>query len=171
MTLGQFAVAVGATPRWVLNALTRLKVRRRYDEPLARRLALARMLGGELGMPLDRAFELAGRALAEADPQGQWRKESDNGAVILVIDMPRFFTRFGTRLAVARNKYGERLRGRRPHKRRSAVQRAREFGVDVTLIDSQLRRTPEQRFKMVAEEMHFFSAIRGTAGGGTDLPH
>src|SRR3989338_6962475 len=171
MTLGQFAMAVGATPRWVLNALTRLTVRRRYDEPLARRLALARMLAGALDMPLPRACERAGHALREGDPHGQWRVESPNGAVILVIDMPRFFTSFETRLAVARNKYGERLRGRRPHKRRSAVQRAREFGVDVTLIDSQLRRTPEQRFKMVAEEMHFFSAIRGTAGGGTDLPH
>ena len=56
MTLGQFAVAVGASPRWVLNALTRLRVPRRYDEPLARRLALARTLHESAGFPLPRAF-------------------------------------------------------------------------------------------------------------------
>ena len=161
MTLGQFATAVGATPRWVLNALTRLGLpRRRYDEPLARRLALARMIAESTRVPLPEAYELSGRALAEADPHGQWRKESPNGAVILVIEMPRFFTSYGARLALARNKYGERLRSRRTTKRKSAVQRAKEYGIDVTLLASQLRHTPEQRLTNVAENMRALADLR-----------
>ncbi len=162
MTLGRFAVAVGATPRWVLNALTRLGLPRRYGEPLARRLALARFVAEAAGTPLARAFALAGRALAEADPHGEWRLEGPGG-VSLVIEMPRFFTGYGARLALALNRYDERVRGRRPRRRGSAVERARAYGVDVTLLDSALRRGPEQHMRMVAEDMAFWSDARGSA--------
>jgi hypothetical protein len=163
MTLGQFAVAVGAEPRWVLNALTRLHVPRRYGEPLARRLALAKMLNDALEIPLPRAYALAGRSLAEADPFASWRLESDNGAVILTVDLPRFFTSYGTRLALSRNAYGEDVRGRHAVKRKSAGQRARAYGVDTTLIDAQLRYTPEERLRRVAEDMEFYGKMRGAA--------
>ena len=81
MTLGQFATAVGARPRWVLNALTRLKVPRRYSERLARRLCLARLLAEDVGMTLAAAYRMAGKALEEADPSGTWRHESLNAAM------------------------------------------------------------------------------------------
>src|SRR4051812_24853016 len=106
-------MAVGATPRWVLNALTRLGRPRQYDEPLARRLSLARLLSECTGSPLGEAFALATLALDEADPNGTWRQESPEGAVNLTIDMPRFFTSYGARLALALNRYGERPRGRK----------------------------------------------------------
>ena len=160
MTLGQFAVAVGATPRWVLNALTRLGVPRRYSEPLARRLALARLLAQGTGSQLPDAFQLAARTLAEADPNGVWRHESGGGAIVLSVDMPRFFTGYGARLALALNEYGEKVRGRRPSRRKSAVKRAQEYGVDTTLLDSQLRRTPAQRLSELNENMEFLSALR-----------
>ena len=164
MTLGQFAVAVGATPRWVLNALTRLGLPRRYGEPLARRLALARFIAEAVGTPLPQAFRLAARALAEADPHGTWRPGGEEpGGVSLAIEMPRFFTAYGVNLALARNGYGERVRGRRPRRRGSAVERAKAYGVDVTLFDSALRRGPEQHMRMVAEDMAFWSDARGTA--------
>lgn len=156
MNLGQFAVAVGATPRWVLNALTRLRRRRRYDEALARRLSLARMLAETLGMRLPRAFEVAGRALAEAKPEELWRMESDNGAVILVIDLPRFFTSYLPCLALARSSYEERPRGRREMKRRSALSRAAAYGMDTTLLDGQLSRTPAQRVSELDENLDFY---------------
>ncbi len=162
MTLGRFAVAVGATPRWVLNALTRLRQPRRYAEPLARRLALARFISEAAGTPLPEAFRLAERALKEADPRGTWKLEGPGG-VALVVDMPRFFTTYGTRLALAINQYGERVRGRRARRRGSAIERAREYGIDLTLFDSALRRTPEERIRGVAEHMRVLSDIRGTA--------
>jgi hypothetical protein len=162
MTLGQFATAVGASRRWVLNALTRLSVPRAYDEPLARRLTLARLLAEGLGVALPKAYVLAGRALAEGDPHGEWRLEPPGG-VALVVDMPRFFTGYGARLALARTHYGERVRGRRAKRRGTAVERAMEYGIDVTLLDSALRRTPEQRLRNVAEDMRFLDEWRKAA--------
>lgn len=163
MTLGQFAMAVGASPRWVLNALARLALPRRYDEPLARRLALARFIAEAVGTPLPDALRLADRALKEADAHATWRLEA-LGGVTLALDLPRFFTTYGAHLALALNHYGEKPRGRRPSRRGSAIERARAYGVDLTLFDSALRRTPEERISAVAENMEFLSKIRGTAG-------
>lgn len=162
MTLGQLATAVGATPRWVLNALARLRLRSRYGEPLARRLALARFIVLAVGMPLPEAWRLAERALREADPRGPWRLEAAGG-VALVVDLPRFFTTYGANLALALNQYGEKTRGRGPSRRGSAIERARTYGTDLTLFDSALRRTPEERIRKVAEDMAFLSDLRGAA--------
>lgn len=153
-------MAVGATPRWVLNALTRLRVRRRYDEPLARRLSLTRMLADSLDMPLRKAYKVAGQALAEGDLHGQWRVESPNGAVIVVIDLPRFFTSYLPRLALARSSYSERVRGRHPKRRKSAAERAADFGFDPTLIPGQLSRTPAQRVSELDENLDFYRQVR-----------
>jgi len=162
MTLGRFAVAVGASPRWVLNALARLRLPRRYGEPLARRLALARFVSEAVGTPLPDALRLADRALKEADPHSTWRLEGPGG-VSLAIELPRFFTTYGAHLALAINRYGERPRGRRPSRRGSAIERAKAYGIDVTLLDSALRRTPEERIRGVAEHMRILSEIRGAA--------
>jgi hypothetical protein len=162
VTLGRFAVAAGASPRWVLNALTRLGVPRRYDEPLARRLALARFITEAAGTPLSEAFTLARRALAEADPHGSWRLEGPGG-VALTVDMPRFFTTYGARLALAVNAYGERVRGRRAGRRGSAIERAKAYGVDVTLFDSALRRTPAERLRLLDENVQFVRRLRSAA--------
>jgi len=162
MTLGQFAVAVGASPRWVLNALARLRLPRRYGEPLARRLALARFISEAAQTPLPDALRLADRALHEATPASSWRLEGPGG-VSLAVDLPRFFTTYGAHLALALNHYGEKPRGRRPSHRGSAIERAKAYGIDVTLLDSALRRTPEERIRGVAEHMRILSDIRGTA--------
>ena len=161
MTLGRFATAVGASPRWVLNALARLRLPRRgYDETLARRLALCRFISEAAQTPLPQALRLADRALREAAPSSTWRVEGPGG-VSLVVDLPRFFTTYGANLALALNNYGEKPRGRRPSRRGSAIERARAYGVEVTLLDSALRRTPEERIRRVAEDMAFLSEIRG----------
>jgi hypothetical protein len=162
MTLGQFAVAVDASPRWVLNALTRLGRSRRYGEPLARRLALARFLSLAAGTPLPEAFQVAERVLREADPHGTWRLEG-SGGVAVSVDMPRFFTTYGAHLALARTSYGERPRGRRPSRRGSAIERARAYGVDLTLFDSALRRTPVERLRLLDENMQVMRRLRGVA--------
>jgi hypothetical protein len=162
MTLGQFAMAVGASPRWVLNAVSRLRLPRRYGEPLARRLALARFIAEAVHAPLPEALRLADRALREADPHATWRLEGPAG-VSLAVDLPRFFTTYGAQLALAVNHYGEKPRGRRPSRRGSAIERAKAYGIDVTLIDSALRRGPEKHMRMVAEDMAFWSDARGTA--------
>jgi hypothetical protein len=162
MTLGRFATAVGARPRWVLNALARLGLPRRYNEPLARRLALARFISEAVQMPLPKAMRLAERTLREVDPQGLWRLEG-RGGVALELDLPRFFTTYGANLALALNAYGEKPRGRRPSRRGSAIERARTYGIDLTLFDSALRRTPEERMRLLAENMQVMRRLRGAA--------
>ena len=162
MTLGQFAAAVGASPRWVLNALTRLGLPRRYGEPLARRLALARFIAAAAQTPLPDALRLADRVLREADPHGTWRLEGPGG-VSLAVDLPRFFTTYGAHLALALNSYGEKPRGRRPSRQGSATERARAYGIDLTLFDSALRRTPAERLQLLDENMQVMRRLRGAA--------
>jgi hypothetical protein len=162
MTLGQFAVAVGASPRWVLNAMARLGLPRRYNEPLARRMALCRFISEAAHTPLPDALRLADRAVREADPGSTWRLDGKAG-VSLVVDLPRFFTAYGANLALALNAYGEKPRGRRPSRRGSAIERARTYGVDLTLFDSALRRTPDQRLKLLDQNMEFVRKLRGAA--------
>ncbi len=161
MTLGEFAVSVGASPRWVLNALTRLRVPRRYDEPLARRLALAKTLHESAALPLPRAWDMARRILAEADYFKDWQYESGDGLVTVRIDLPRFFTNYQVRLAVAHSSHAApKAPGRRPSLTGSAVERARRYGWDVTLLDSTLRETPEQRLRNLHETVKGLEAIR-----------
>lgn len=159
MTLGQFATAVNATPRWVLNALTRLKQKRVYSEPVARRLALARYLADGAGMPLTEAWDVAREILA-LPMTGVWRRES-LGGVTLSVELGRFYTTYGANLSLANSTYGERLRGRRPSRRRSAVRRAQDYGIDVTLLDSALRRSPEERLRLLNENMEWVRRVRG----------
>jgi len=163
VTLGRFATAVGASPRWVLNALARLGLPRRgYDEALARRLALCRFISESAQTPLPGALRLADRTLHEADPGSTWRLEGPGG-VSLVVDLPRFFTTYGANLALALNSYGEKPRGRRPSRRGSAIERAKAYGVDVTLLDSALRRTPAERLQLLDENMQVMRRLRGAA--------
>ena len=163
MTLGRFATAVGASPRWVLNALARLRLPRRgYDETLARRLALCRFISEAVQTPLPHALRLADRALREAAPSSTWRAEGPGG-VSLVVDLPRFFTTYGANLALALNNYGEKPRGRRPSRRGSAIERARAYGVDMTLIDSALRRTPAERLRLLDENVQVMRRLRSGA--------
>jgi len=163
MTLGQFAVAVGASPRWVLNALTRLRVPRRYDEPLARRLALAKALYDSAAFSLPRAWEKAGRILAEADYFKDWATESDDGSVTVTVHLPRFFTNYQVRLASANLHYGPKRRGRKARRRRPAVWEAARYGWDVTLLDSSVRMTEEERLRRLDDSANELDAARGIA--------
>jgi hypothetical protein len=132
----------------VLNTLSRLRVPRRYDEPLARRLALARTLHESAALPLPRAWAEAARILAEADYFKDWEYESGDGLVTVRVDLPRFFTNYQVRLAVSHSSHAApKRRGRAPSRRGSAIERARAYGIDVTLLDSQLAQAPAQRVR------------------------
>jgi hypothetical protein len=164
LTLGQLAMAVGTSRRWVLNALTRLEVPRKdYDEPLARRLSLARELAAAMRMPLPGAFAAAGLILKETDPHATWRVESPDGAVRIEVDLPRFFSAYLPRLALARTHYQEKRRGRTFARGRTAVERAQAWGWDTTLLDAVLTRPLAWRMEQAADNMAFASAMRKRA--------
>lgn len=163
MTLGAFAVAVGVSPRWVLNTLARLGVPRRYDEPLARRLALARTLHQGAGLTLPRAWVEAARVLAEADYFADWTVESDDGVVTILVHLPRFFTDYQVRLAAARLRYGPKQPGRKARQRGSAVREAARYGWDLTLLDGNLRVSEEERLHRLDDSADELDTMRGAA--------
>lgn len=166
LTLGQLAVAVGASRRWVLNALARLEIPRGgYDESVARRLSLARQLAEAMRMPLTGAYAAAGVILAETDPHGTWRVGSVDGAVRIEVDLPRFFSAYLPRLALARTHYQEKRRGRPFARGRTAVERAQAWGWDTTLLDSALRLPLDQRMKRAADWAAYASEMRKRASG------
>jgi hypothetical protein len=63
LSLKQFALACGATAKWVLNARPRLGQPVEYTDDDARWLRLARALNRDVGIPLCAAGELARRVL------------------------------------------------------------------------------------------------------------
>jgi len=164
LTLGQLAMAVGASRRWVLNALTRLEVPRKdYDEPLARRLCLARQLAEAMRMPMPGACAAAAVILNETDLHATWRVESPDGAVRIEVDLPRFFSAYLPRLALARTHYQEKPRGRPFAGGQTAMARAQAWGWDTTLFASALRWPRGKLLEQAADNMAFASAMRGRA--------
>src|SRR4051812_5853041 len=132
MTLGQYATAVGATPRWVQNARAVLKLHDRYEENTAKTLGLTRELSETTGMPLMRAYDVARAALADW-PRNQTTSHGNaDGSVRIVMDLERYLSAFATRLSLAHSVYAERARGPRRHRRRDPLKAAREYGYDVS---------------------------------------
>src|SRR3989442_6620200 len=136
MTLGQFATAVGASPRWVQNARAALGLRAGYDPEGARRLAFARLLNRTSGMPLREVYRLAKTALAAWPAARIWTRDGPEGACALTVDLERFLSDFAVRLSLARSFYAERRRGR--PRRRHGVALAKWYGLDLNLLEASL---------------------------------
>ncbi|MBI4499800.1 MAG: hypothetical protein HY700_01440 [Gemmatimonadetes bacterium] len=163
MTFGQFATAAGAPAKWVQNAIALLKLPRRYTLEAAKVLGLAYELVRTCGIPLARAHPLAKRALAAWPAQREWIEEGADGSVRIVIDLERALSNFAVHLSLSRSYYAERQRGR-PRKRRrgGAIARAREYGVDISLLEENLKRTPEERLRNLEEAVEFLKNVRVT---------
>jgi len=160
MTLGQFATAVGAPPRWVLNSLTSLGVPRRYTDELARRLGLAREIHLATGMPLKRAFAVAPEALAVWPSEKRWVVTDEGGLVSVTVDVERYLSTYATRLSLARSFYAERQRGRPRKRKRRGIALAKWYGVDLSLVRESLKRTPEERLQTLDEAVEFFKTVK-----------
>jgi hypothetical protein len=160
MTLGQFAVIVGASPRWVQNARAVLALGGRYTEEGARRLGLAREIRAATSMPLRRAWRLAQEALAAWPSRHEWVHEVPESSVRLVVDLERYLSTYAVRLSLSRTRYAERQRGRAPRRPRDPVAAARAYGVDTSLLEDNVKRSPEERLRRLDEAYEFFRAAR-----------
>lgn len=163
MTLAQFSIAVGAEPKWVQNAVATLGLPLSYDDAQARRLGLARVLNATAGMPLKRAFELAGKALASEGSSTVLIAEASDGSAQLRVDIPRYLSTFAARIAAAR-RYRSQQTGRPSRPAGDPITIAREYGIDISLLQSNLLRTPEERLRIAGRNAAFIGRIRGTAG-------
>jgi hypothetical protein len=164
MTLAQFAIATQADPKWVQNAVATLGLYLNYSEEQARRLGLARVLNSTLGMPLRQAWDVAEDVLRHPNAREWTATEAPDGSVRAMVDVYRYLSSFTVALSVARC-YAPKARGRPMAVReRNAVEGAREYGIDISLIRSSLARTVEERLRAADENAEFVRALRGRRG-------
>jgi hypothetical protein len=164
MTLGQFATAAGAPPRWVQNARAQLRLRGKYSEESAKRLGLARTLCDATGMPLQRAYPLARKALAEWPEVRQWVHAAADGVAGININTERYLATFAVRLSLAQSAYTERARGPRTPNPRNAIAAAIKHGVDITLLEANLKLAPTERLCQMDEMSEFLRSARVSGG-------
>ena len=158
MKLGEYAVAVGASKRWVQNARAALRERGPYTEAGARRLAFAKAVKEACGMPLRAAYPLATDALARWPAERTWSYRRPDAAASVSVDLERFLSEYAARLSLSRSFYAEKRRGR-PRKRHG-VALAKWYGADVTLLETSLKLTPAQRLQRLEEAVAFFRGVR-----------
>lgn len=162
MTLAQFAFLAGADPKWVLNVAAVIQWRRRYSLPMARRLAITHAITEASRIPIPTAYDLAGRALrAPAPCDGVLTIAADaNDLVSLRVDIFRILAAVSARQARLATSYQAARRGRRPSRRRDPVRAAAEYGLDVSLLRENIRRTPEERLRQLDAMLGFRANVR-----------
>ena len=164
MVLAELAMLAGAEPKWVLNAAASLRVPVRYTLAFAQRLAIARELHMATGMPMPRAWELAGRALQHRPVQGKPFGVADtrDGLVSVEVDVWRILAAVNVRCAQLATMGAGRQRGPRP-KRRDPVRAAERHGLDPSLLRANLARTPAERLRQLDAMVAFRRRVRRVA--------
>lgn len=145
---------------------------RAYSMPLARQLAVTHELQSALGIPLAVAFRVAGDALAAQPIAGLTLVPVREGADAMVaVDVARLLAAVEARASAWRAGYGARAAGRPPKTRRpsrtAALERARDWGLDLSLVQANLRRTPEQRLRQLDAMVAFRRQVRRVVPSGS----
>jgi len=159
MTLQQLAAAVGADPKWVLNATRLLGRRLRRTPAEARWLRLVRLLHYELGLSLAAASRAATQTFAATESTAV-AAESPDGSAAVIVDRVRFQSSFVAALGAALSVAGPRRRGRGRKPRRDALAAARAYGVDLGLLGESLALSPAERLERLDENATFLGAVR-----------
>ena len=164
MTRSQFALAVGASEKWVENAGRLLGRKFRLSIEQSVWLGLVRTLNQDLEIPLMRAAMLADEAVgigAEDRPLVVGR--SDSTAVGISIDMPRYRSSHAVALSAALTLGGPRRRGRQGVQSKGkshAIEKARRYGVDIDLLREGLKLSRAQRLEQLDANAQFVRSIR-----------
>jgi hypothetical protein len=162
MNQRQFAAAVGADTKWVKNAAATLRVTLEYTEVEACSLGLARAIHLGSGITLRRAYQLAQHALTMTGDGPYIISEASDGSVQALVDLARYLSTFRTRFAAAQ-RHQELRRGRPAKAATDPIQVARDYGIDISLLQSHLQRTPEERLRIASANADFLSRFRGSA--------
>ena len=174
MTRSQFAIAVLADEKWVENAGRLMARQFRYTAEEARWLGLVRILNQEVGVTLSRAAELADEALRHEAGEASVIVGNAGGSAAVSIDLARFNSTYAAALSAALALGGARRRGRPrakfPQKSR-ALDRARQYGVDIDLLREGLRLSPGERLQQLDDNAAFINAIRPVRKTSRSSPH
>jgi hypothetical protein len=150
MTLAEFAYLLDVDPKWVQNAAATLGGSLRYTLRTAQKLAVARALTESAGMPLPRAWALAGEALRKFGGSNELVPvTADGDPVVVTVDVYRIVAAVTVGLSRLGTMYAPRQRGRPAKARRDPIRAAEEYGVDLTLLAANLRRTPAERLRQL----------------------
>jgi hypothetical protein len=164
MTLGEFAYLLEVDPKWVQNASAVLGGSLRYTLPVAQRLAVARALTASTGVPLPRAFAAAGDVLRRYGGSRQPVQLGQAGETVAVkVDVYRILAAVNVGLSRLHTIYAPRLRGRPTATSRDPIRRAAEYGLDLTLLAANLRRTPAERLRQLDAMADFKRRVRRRA--------
>jgi hypothetical protein len=164
MTARQTAIAAGADLKWLVNSAALLRSPLRYTPQAAKWWGLVRLLTEKLGLSLKAAADAATAALGQTGSSSRVSAGSDSsGATAIVVDLRRYESTFLANLSRALQLETPRRRGRPARDRlrgRDAVRAASAYGVDVSLIEESLRRTPAERLALLEANAEFVRAAR-----------
>lgn len=169
LTLGEVAYLADATPKWVLNTCAAVEPGAEYSVELARRLYVTRRLQRALDVPITSAFALAGEVLGRHDagalPAASVPLDPD-AMLTLGVDVARLDSSLAARRAALRTTIAPRTRGRPARGVVPPLEAAEAWGLDLSLLRSNLRRTPSERLRQLDAMVDFRRRVRRTATPG-----
>jgi hypothetical protein len=163
MTARQTAIAAGANLKWIVNSAALLGRRVRYDRQHAKWWGLVWLLTEQLGLSLRAAAAVSTVALRGGSSSTQVTAGADpSGSASLIVDLARYESIFLANLSRALVHETPRRRGRPPRRglKSDALTTARQYGVDLGLIRSAIRRTPAERLALLEKNAAFVRDMR-----------
>ena len=101
-------------------------------------------------MPLPRAYTIAGKVLRKSGGSREPVRVSDDmDPVAVTVDVYRILAAVSVGLSRLRTMYAPRRRGRPATLRRDPIRVAEEYGLDLSLLAANLRRTPAERLRQL----------------------
>ena len=144
----------------MLNAHAVLGLEPEYSVERAKTFAVARTLEHAWFIPLNRAFRLAEEMLALPGDKVEWRIVAEDGLTTLLVDRNRVLSGFAATLSFALEGYSERRRGRPRRSVSTGIAAARQYGVDVSLLEASLERTPADRLRRLDRDAAFVGGLK-----------
>lgn len=162
MVLAEFARLLDTSPKWVLNTMHSLSLRLRYGETLAMQLIVMNAIHDGFGTPMPRAFALAQLALRQWDGSTTplFLRSGVHDDVALTIDMYRLICSYQMRLATLRESYAPLVRGRPKTRKVDALAVAADWGLDLSLIRDNLRKSPLERIRQLDAMHRYATGVR-----------
>lgn len=150
---------VDAEPKWVLNARQVMGRPMPYTIPVAEHLALTRRLQRALHTTLAAAWDMAGDAVRQSTSPVRVARPDDD-AIVIELDMARIRSEFNVRRAFTETMHAPRRAGRPRKRRMNPTRAAQQHGLDLTLLQANLDRSPAQRLRQLDGMVAFRQRVR-----------
>ena len=165
-SLAELAYLADAPPKWVLNTCAAVAPGEAYSLELGRRLYAARGLQRALDLSIASAYALAGevgRAIEAGVATFTPPPHAAAPFLALQFDLVLLASSFAVRRAALRTTIAPRARGRPSRASSSPLAAAEAWGLDVSLLRANLRRTPAERLRQLDAMVDFRRRVRRVA--------